>query len=112
MRTNAQTYSDTYTTTTEMNIYLKQMENKRRRVRRSSGFDALTPEEQVAHVIEHWDEICTPVNIEVEYGPTIDDLEYCYDYYIPSLIERIVGTEFEPYKDEIVANMSALLLNN
>lgn len=25
MRTNAQTYSNTYTTTTEMNIYLKQM---------------------------------------------------------------------------------------
>lgn len=88
------------------------MEHKRRRVRRNSGYNNLLPEEQVSHVIENWEEIWTPFNAEVEYGPTIDDLEYFDDYYLPKLLEEMQNTQFEKYKDEIAAEIARLFFNN
>lgn len=75
---------------------------ERRRVH-SNGFSGLTAEQQVWYIIANWeDEIWTPVNAEVEFGNSIDDLEYRDYYFIPRIIEEIEGTVFEKYKTEII----------
>lgn len=67
------------------------------------GFDALSDEQQVSYVIENWDnEIWTPVNVEIEYGMSIDSCEYRDDYFIPQILEEVRGTEYEKYIPEIV----------
>ena len=45
---------------------------ERRRRIRGRYFDDLSAEEQVLYAIEHWNEIWTPFNAEVEYGMSID----------------------------------------
>lgn len=78
------------------------MERTRRRVRSNSGYNGLSAEQQVSHVIEHWDdEIWTPVNAEVEYGMSIDSCEYRDYYFIPRILEEVEGTEYEKYTPEI-----------
>lgn len=77
------------------------MERVRRRIR-SNGFDSLSAEQQVSHVIEHWDdEIWTPANAEVEFGMSIDSLEYRDYYFMPGILEEVEGTEYEKYIPEI-----------
>lgn len=74
----------------------------RRRIR-SSHFKDMTRGEQVNYVIEHWDdEIWTPVNAEVINGMSIDSCEYRDYYFIPRILEKVRGTEYEKYIPEIV----------
>lgn len=82
------------------------MERVRRRIR-SDGFDSLSAEQQVSYVIEHWDEIWTPVNAEVEYGMSIDSCEYRDFYFIPGILEEVKGTEYEKYIHEICSGYLA-----
>lgn len=81
----------------------KTMETTRRRVRRGRvDYYSLSPEQQVSYVIEHWDdEIWTPVNAEVEFGMSIDSCEYRDYYFIPGILEKVEGTEYEKYIPEI-----------
>ena len=81
----------------------KTMETTRRRRVRRGGVDyySLSPEQQVSYVIEHWDEIWTPVNAEVEFEMSIDSLEYRDYYFIPGILEEVEGTEYEKYTPEI-----------
>ena len=77
------------------------MEINRRRPR-SYGSDALSPEQQVAYVIENWDnEIWTPVNEEIVEGMSIDSCEYRDDYFIPQILEEVRDTKYEKYIPEI-----------
>lgn len=76
------------------------MERRRRRIG-GRYFDDLSAEEQVLYVIEHWDEIWTPVNAEVEFEMSIDSLEYRDYYFIPKILEEVEGTEYEKYIPEI-----------
>ncbi len=78
----------------------------RRRIR-SSHFKDMTRGEQVNYVIEHWDdEIWTPVNAEVINGMSIDSCEYRDYYFIPRILEKVRGTEYEKYIPEIVRGYS------
>lgn len=78
----------------------------RRRIR-SSYFKDMTRGEQVNYVIEHWDdEIWTPVNAEVINGMSIDSCEYRDYYFIPRILEKVRGTEYEKYIPEIVRGYS------
>ena len=81
------------------------MERRRRRVR-GRYFDDLSAEEQVLYVIEHWNEIWTPFNAEVEYGMSIDSCEYRDFYFIPGILEEVKGTEYEKYIPEICRGYS------
>lgn len=76
------------------------MERRRRR-ERGWYFDDLSAEEQVLYAIEHWNEIWTPFNAEVEYGMSIDSCEYRDFYFIPGILEEVEGTEYEKYIPEI-----------
>ena len=72
--------------------------------RRLNGrfFENMSPEEQVSYVIEHWDdEIWTPVNEEIEWEMSIDSMEYRDYYFIPEILEKVEGTEYEKYIPEI-----------
>lgn len=78
----------------------------RRRIR-SSHFKDMTRGEQVNYVIEHWDdEIWTPVNAEVINGMSIDSCEYRDYYFIPRILEKVRGTEYEKYIPKIVRGYS------
>ena len=76
------------------------MERRRRRIR-GRYFDDLSAEEQVLYAIEHWNEIWTPFNAEVEYGMSIDSCEYRDFYFIPGILEEVKGTACEQYTPEI-----------
>lgn len=77
------------------------MERRRRRLIGGRYFDDFSAEEQVLYVIEHWNEIWTPFNAEVEYGMSIDSCEYRDFYFIPGILEEVKGTEYEKYTPEI-----------
>lgn len=81
------------------------MERIRRRVRRD-GFDDLSAEQQVQFVKEHWDEIWTPVNAEIETGMSIDSCEYRDYHFLPIILEEVKGTEYEKYIPEICCGYS------
>lgn len=76
------------------------MERRRRRIR-GRYFNDLSAEEQVLYAIEHWNEIWTPFNAEVEYGMSIDSCEYRDFYFIPGILEEVKGTKYEKYTHEI-----------
>lgn len=86
------------------------MEIRRRRVR-SNGFDSLTAEQQVQYVIDNWNEIWTPVDAEIDFSISMDDMEHFDYYYIPDIEDEIEGTEFEKYKFEIIQDLWILYIN-
>lgn len=73
----------------------------RTRIRRGDNYRNLSPAQQVSYVIEHWDEIWTPVNAEVEFVMSIDSKEYRDNYFIPRILEKVEGTEYKKYIPEI-----------
>lgn len=68
---------------------------------RSSHFENMTRGEQVFYIIEHWNEIWTPIDAEIENGMSIDSCEYRDYCFIPRILEEVKGTEYEKYTPEI-----------